>query len=197
MENVGQITFIFLKHYGYWVMLPLMIIEGPIAAMFAAMFASLGVFNVWIVLGFSVIADLIGDFIFYGAGYKWGIGFVRGPGRYIGLTENLVLRIEKYFQKHGGKTIFIVKSTTGLCWATFVTAGIVKMNFKKFFKYSFLGGLVWSSFLVTMGYFYGYLWREIKQYISWIGWIIFAIALGSLIIITLYKRKKSQEFLEN
>ena len=26
--------------------------------------------------------------------------------------------------------------------------------------------------LVAMGYFYGYLWREIKQYISGIGWIV-------------------------
>jgi len=104
--------------------------------------------------------------------------------------------MEKYFAKHGGKTIFAVKSTTGLCWATFVTAGIVKMDFKKFMQYSFFGGIVWSGFLVAMGYFYGYLWISIKHYISWVGWIIFAVAAISFVAITLYKKQQSQKFLQ-
>jgi membrane protein DedA with SNARE-associated domain len=150
------------------------------------------------VLAFSILGDVIGDVILYGLGYKYGMGFVRHVGKYIGITEKLVLRMEKYFTRHGGKTIFAVKSTTGLCWATFTAAGIVKMNFRKFVKYSILGGLIWSGFLVAMGYFYGYLWREISQYIDWIGWIIFAVAVISIVAINLYKKRESKEiFLEN
>jgi membrane protein DedA with SNARE-associated domain len=139
---------------------------------------------------------MIGDLIFYWLGLKFGMGFVNSVGKYIGITEKLVLRMEKYFQNHGGKTIFLVKSTTGLCWATFVAAGIVKMDLKKFVKYSFLGGVVWSSFLVAMGYFYGYLWKSIKQYIGWIGWIIFGIAAISFVIITLYKNYQAKQLLK-
>lgn len=179
-------------------MLPLMIIEGPVATIIAAMLASLGAFNVFIVLIFSMLGDILGDVIFYSLGYKYGMDFVKKAGKYIGITESLVKRMEKYFLHHGGKTIFAVKSTTGLCWATFVTAGIVKMNFKKFLKYSFLGGVVWSSFLVAMGYFYGYLWREIKVYIEWAGWIIFGLALFSFIFINIYKKYQSKNiFKEN
>jgi len=98
-------------------------------------------------------------------------------------------------QLWGGKTIFAVKSTTGLCWATFVAAGIVKMDFKRFLKYSFLGGIIWSGSLVAMGYFYGYLWRSMKQYISWIGWIIFGITAISFAIITLYKNREAKKLL--
>lgn len=196
MEQTGQIIFAFLKHYGYWAMLPLMIVEGPVVTIIAAMLASLGAFTWPMVLLFSIAGDLIADILFYGIGYKWGMGFARGAGRYIGITEKLVLKLEKYFEKHGGKTIFAVKSTTGLCWATFVTAGIVKMNFRKFLEYSFFGGIVWSSFLVALGYFYGFIWRDLKQYISWIGWIVFAIAGISIFVITLYKKKQSNKFLE-
>ena len=195
MGQTGQITFQFLHHYGYWLMLPLMIIEGPIATLAAAMLASLGAFNVFVVLAFSIAGDLIGDMLFYWLGFRFGMGFVRRFGKYLGMTESLVLRMEKYFTKHGGKTIFAVKSTTGLCWATFVAAGIVKMDFKKFMQYSFFGGIVWSGFLVAMGYFYGYLWRSIKQYISWVGWIIFLVAALSFIGIVIYKKKKSEKFL--
>jgi membrane protein DedA with SNARE-associated domain len=196
MEQTGQHIFEFLKHYGYWAMLPLMIVEGPVVTLISAMLASLGAFFWPWVLLLSILGDIIGDVILYGLGYKYGMHFVRHAGKYMGITESLVLRMEKYFQKHGGKTIFAVKSTTGLCWATFTAAGIVKMDFKKFLSYSFLGGIVWSGFLVAMGYFYGYLWKSIKQYISWIGWIIFGIAIISFIIIIFYKRHQSEKILE-
>lgn len=195
MEQTGQFIFTFLQHYGYFVMLPLMIVEGPVATIIAAMLASLGAFWWPMVLLFSILGDVIGDVVLFALGYRYGLGFVRRVGKYMGITEKLVLRMEKYFARHGGKTILAVKSTTGLCWATFVAAGIVKMDFKKFLKYSILGGIIWSSFLVAMGYFYGYLWRELKIYISQAGWIIFGVAVVSIIVINLYKRHEARELL--
>jgi len=192
MDNTGQQIFSFLSSYGYWIMLPLMIIEGPVATIIAAMLASLGAFSWIVVLIFSIAGDVIGDVMLFGLGYRYGMNFVKGFGRHIGITEKLVVRMEKYFEKHGGKTIFAVKSTTGLCWAAFIAAGIIKMDFKKFVKYSILGGVAWSGFLVAMGYFYGYLWREIGKYIEWIGWIVAGIAVLSYIVIVFYKSNKSK-----
>ncbi len=197
MEQTGHYIFEFMKHYGYFVMLPLMIIEGPVATIIAATLAALGAFNVFIVLIFSIFGDVVGDVALYSLGYKWGMGFVRRVGKYIGITEKLVLKMEKYFENHGGKTIFAVKSTTGLCWAAFSAAGIVKMNFRKFIAYSILGGVVWSSFLVAMGYFYGYLWKEISQYINWIGWVIGGVTAASYMLIILFKKKKLKNILIN
>lgn len=195
MEQTGQHIFQFLQHYGYFIMLPLMIIEGPVVTLISAMMASLGAFNVFVVLILSIIGDIVGDILLYAAGYKWGISFVRSFGRYIGITEKLVNKMEKYFARHGGKTIFAVKSTTGLCWATFVAAGIVKMDFKKFVKNSFYGGIVWSGFLVFMGYFYGYLWREIRDYTKYIGWIIFGVAIVTFVGINIYKARKGKKLM--
>ncbi|HEX7586392.1 MAG TPA: DedA family protein [Patescibacteria group bacterium] len=195
MEQTGQQIFEFLRHYGYWIMLPLMIIEGPVATIISAMLASLGAFNVLIVLVFSILGDIVGDIILYGLGYLYGMRFVRRVGKYIGITEKLVLRMEGYFARHGGKTIFAVKSTTGLCWATFVAAGIVKMDFKKFVRYSLLGGVIWSGFLVIMGYFYGFLWKEIRDSIQWIGWAVVGLAIVSFFVITVYKKREAKKIL--
>lgn len=197
MDLAGQQIFDFLSHYGYWLMLPLMIIEGPIITIIASMLAKLGAFNIFIIFILSVAGDMIGDIILYWLGYTFGIGFVRRVGRYMGITEKLVLRMEKYFEKHGGKTIFTVKATTGLCWATFTAAGIVKMDFKKFVKYSFWGGLAWSGFLVTLGYFYGYMWVELKQYIEWAGWVAVALAIISIASVQIYKKYQSKKILVN
>lgn len=196
MNLAGQQIFQFLSHYGYWIMLPLMIIEGPVVTIISAMLARLGAFNVFVVFILSVAGDMIGDILLYWLGYRFGMSFVHRVGKYIGITEKLVLRMQHYFKEHGGKTIFTVKSTTGLCWATFTAAGIVRMDFKKFVKYSFLGGLVWSAFLVALGYFYGYMWAQLKQYITWIGWVIFFVAVFSIVFVNLYKKGKSKKILE-
>jgi membrane protein DedA with SNARE-associated domain len=196
MEQLGQNVFQFLHQYGYWMMLPLMIVEGPIVTVIAAMLASLGAFNVFLVLILSIFGDIVGDVALYALGHKYGMSFVRRVGKYFGITEKLVIRMSEYFEKHGGKTVFIAKSTTGLSWATFTAAGVAKMNFGKFLKNSFYGGVVWSGFLVAMGYFYGYLWREIKIYIDWIGWAIFILVSASILAITFYKNYQAKKILK-
>lgn len=183
----------FITQYGYMILLPLMIIEGPIVTIIGALLASLGILNVWVVFALSIIGDLIGDLLFYGAGYKWGMKFVSHVGKHIGITRTLVLRLEKFFIKHGGKTIFMVKTTTGLCWATFVAAGIVKMPFKRFVMFSFFGGVLWSGFLVAMGYFFGYLYEQIAQYITYAGWIILGLAIIVLTIVNIVKKHETEE----
>jgi membrane protein DedA with SNARE-associated domain len=197
MFFTGQEILDFLSVWGYVIILPLMIIEGPVVTILSAMLAAAGFFNLWIVLIISIVGDVLGDVILYQVGKKWGMYFVDRFGKYFGITRKLVLRMEKYFENHGGKTIFAVKSTTGLCWATWVAAGIAKMDFRKFVGYSILGGMVWSGFLVAMGYFYGYMWMEIKQYIKWAGWLFIGLALVTFIIITMYKKYKSSELLKD
>jgi len=193
----GQIITQFLTEYGYWIMFPLMIIEGPIVTLIAALLASFGVFDIYIVFSLSVAGDIFGDVLFYGAGRKWGMHFVQHIGRHIGITEGLVIKMEKFFVNHGGKAIMIVKSTTGLCWATFIAAGIVKMPFKKFLLYSFLGGLLWSAFLVFMGYFFGNLYGKIATYIDYAGWIVGGLAMLFFIGVGIYKKHKTVDLFED
>jgi len=189
----GQIIIQFLSEYGYWIVLPLMIIEGPIVTLIAAFMASLGVFNIYFIFILSILGDVLGDVIFYGLGRKGGMHFVHKVGKYIGITERLVVKMEKFFVNHGGKTIVAVKSTTGLCWATFVAAGIVKMPFRKFVGYSLLGGLVWSGFLVIMGFFFGYLYAQIVDYINYAGWIIGSLALAFFVGVGMYKKYETRD----
>lgn len=192
----GQELLQFLSDYGYWIMVPLMAIEGPVVTILASFMATLGMFNIVVVFVLSVFGDMLGDVLWYWAGRLWGMRFVQHVGRHVGVTEELVLKMEKFFNNHGGKTIFAVKSTTGLCWATFVAAGIVKMNFGRFLAASFLGGIFWSAFLVAMGYFFGEFYQEIAQKIKYAGWIIFGLAAATFVGVNVYKKKRSQKLID-
>ncbi len=193
MENE---TMQFLLTNGYFIMFIMMIVEGPIVTMAAAFLASMGYFSLPAVLAVSVIGDLVGDLLWYFLGRKFGLQFVRGPGKYLGMNESMISTMHSFFLTHGGKAIFTVKSTTGLCLITFVAAGIARMNLKKFIFYSLLGGVLWSSTLVAIGYFFGYLYEEVALYISWAGWIVAGSALIIFVAMNAHKKNQAKNFLK-
>jgi len=185
-----------LPYWGYPAMLLFMTVEGPIVTIIAAFLSSLGYFNVFAVFGLSVLGDVLGDMVLYSIGYFGGqIALLRAE-KILKIKESIVEKIQEKFRTSGAKIIFYVKATTGLCYITFIMAGTARMQLTKFVKYSILGGLVWSSFLVIVGYFFGYAAERISQYIKYAGIIIFAGAVLFFIGLTLYKRKQAREILE-
>jgi len=191
VETVGQQTFEFLSQYGYWIMLPLMIVEGPAATLVAAVLASLGAFNIWVVFILSVIGDIIGDIVLYGFGHYSNVPFIHKFKDRIGITEVRIQKIEEKFNQSGEKIIFFVKATTGLKAITFVAAGVARMQFKKFVIYTTLGGIVWSGLLSALGYLYGYLWQEIAQYIKWVGILIATIIVLTILIVYIRNKRSA------
>jgi membrane protein DedA with SNARE-associated domain len=186
----------YIKTIGYPLMLVVMIIEGPMITILAAFAASLGCFNVFMVLTLSILGDIIGDVILYSIGYFGGNRALKKAEEILKIKPAIVTRLEELFHFHGKKTIFAVKSTTGLCWITFIAAGTMQMKFKDFIAASFFGGIIWSGFLVIMGYFFGFAFEEINQYIKYAGVIIFFSAFIFYIIIVLYKKRRSGQILQ-
>lgn len=187
----------YIKNIGYPTMLVLMIVEGPVATILAAFAASLGFFNVFLVFVLSMLGDIIGDIILYIIGYTGGAKTLAKAEKILKVKPEIVAKLEKLFSQHGKKTIFAVKSTTGLCWITFIAAGTVRMKFREFIFGSVFGGIIWSSFLVIMGYFFGYAFAKISEYIKYAGFIIFAAAASFYAILSVYKKQQSRQMLQN
>jgi membrane protein DedA with SNARE-associated domain len=185
-----------IKTVGYPLMFLIMVVEGPIATIIAAFAASLGFFNVFIVLILSIIGDITGDLILYSLGYFGGNRALLRAEKLLKVKPTIVGKVESLFNNHGKKTVFAVKSTTGLCWIAFILAGTVRMKFSDFVTASFLGGIVWSGFLVIMGYFFGYAFEEISAYIKYAGIIIFLSVVVFYVIIVAYKKHQSKQILQ-
>ncbi len=185
----------YIKTVGYSTLFIIMVIEGPIASIIGAFLASLGIFNIGIIFLLSLSGDVIGDVILYFIGYWGGEKSLKKAQKILKIKDQTIEKLFNFFKKHGVKTIFIVKSTTGLCWITFVAAGVFKMKFSKFFQGSFFGGIIWSIFLVSVGYFFGYAFLEINQYIRYAGIIVFIIFLITMILISIFKKNQLQKFL--
>ena len=98
---------------------------------------------------------MIGDQIGYWVGREGGRPFVLRWGRYVLVTPERLGRAERFFARHGGKAVFLARFVAGLRVFGALVAGISRMRWRTFFFYNALGGMVWATAAVTVGYLLG------------------------------------------
>lgn len=181
--------------YKYFLILILAIIEGPVVMSFSGFLWRLDVFN-FIPLYFALMTgDLIADALWYGVGYFGGHRFIQKYGKYFNLSEEGVEKFKKFFDLYKTKILFISKITMGFGFALFVliSAGISKINFKKYMAINFLGQIIWTFVLMMLGYFFGSIYLIIDKSLK-IGFVIGVFMFLIIIIYGLgaYLRQKTK-----
>ncbi|VVB82038.1 SNARE associated Golgi protein [uncultured archaeon] len=142
-----------------------------------------------IILFFIVcLAAIIGDSVNYWIGKIIGREAFNKKIKFLN-KENLY-RAEKFYEKHGGKTIIYARFIPIIrTFAPFV-AGIGKMKYSKFLAFNIIGGVLWGSIFLFAGFFFGNL-DFVKNNLSL---VIIGIILISLIppIIEYLRNKKEK-----
>lgn len=179
-------TYIFLliSTYRYWIIFPLMIVEGPIITIIAAFLASLGSFNVFIIYILALSGNVIADIGYYCVGKFGGKRFLVKYGKYIGVNLNKIELIENHYNKHLIKTIIVAKVTEVLIVPTLISAGIANTDFKKFLIVSFLSEIFKVLIIVLIGYYFGKFYLIIDSYYKdfvIVMFIIFVVIIAFLI----------------
>src|ERR1035437_9295340 len=90
----------FIIEFRYFLLFPLMMIEGPGVTLFAAVLAAHGTFELEDVIVISVAANLFSDLLHYVAGRWGGPSFIRKWGRYIHVDMEHSGSAERHFRKH-------------------------------------------------------------------------------------------------
>lgn len=117
----------------------------------AGTFAALGSLNVWLLLLLLATAAVLGDTVNY-----W-IGHFLGERAYTvrWIKKEYLETTHAFFEKHGGKTIFLARFVPIVrTFAPFV-AGVGRMSYGYFFSYNVFGGLAWVGIFTIAGYLFG------------------------------------------
>ncbi len=119
----------------------------------AGALAATGSLNVWVVFVLLAAAAILGDTVNYWIGNRVGPRVFKEDVRF--LKRDYLERTQKFYEKHGGKTIFLARFIPIIrTFAPFV-AGVGTMRYGKFIGYNVVGGLVWTSGFTFAGYFFG------------------------------------------
>jgi membrane-associated protein len=117
----------------------------------AGTFAALGSLNIWLVTGLLMVAAVLGDTVNYSIGHYLG----ERAYNIKWLKKEYFDKTHAFFEKHGGKSIFLARFVPIV--RTFVpfVAGIGKMSYGYFITYNLVGGVVWVALFTFTGYFFG------------------------------------------
>jgi len=117
----------------------------------AGTFAALGSLNVWYLAGLLMLAAILGDTVNYSIGHYLG----ERAYNIKWIKKEYIDRTHAFFEKHGGKTIFLARFVPIVrTFAPFV-AGIGKMSYTYFITYNFAGGITWVALFTFAGFFFG------------------------------------------
>jgi len=181
----------FLQAYGYHAIFPLMFLELTGVTYVAAFAASQGFFNIYFVWLLSVLASTLLDLMWFLIGrfgsktsvYSYFINK-------IGAVK--MNRIETYLIDNPAKTIAVIKLTPSLPIPGLILCGAIKVPFKKYFLYTSLIVLAYSSLLVTLGYYSGIAFEQASRYIKY-GQILIALTIIIIIVAAVLLRKAEKK----
>ena len=129
-----------------------LVFPGETAVILGGAVAGQGETSLILTIGIVWFCAWAGDSVSFLIGSRLGRGFVLRHGPKVRITEERFAQVERYFDRHGGKTILIGRFI-GLvrALAPFI-AGSSGMRYRDFVPYSVLGTGLWSAVFTVLGY---------------------------------------------
>ena len=193
-----------LDQWGYPVVFVFVMIEsigipfpGETMLLLGAFFAASGHLSIYGVIAAAAAGAIIGDNVGYWIGRKGGQPLIQRYGKYVFVKEKHLATAERFFERHGDKTVFFGRFISILrTWAAFL-AGVNRMRWPAFLLYNAAGGMLWSITYGVIGYFVGRVVgvATIERYSSYVGYGfigVVVLVVGVFFLRRYLRRRRSQ-----
>ena len=197
-----QLFFVSLKNrqlpqlgvWTYFLLVFLVAVEGPIATLLGAAAASAGLMRLgWVFIAAST-GNLIADTLWYTLGYIGKIEIILRIGQKLGLSRELLERLQKGMREHTTRILFIAKLTVSFVIPSLIAAGLVKAPWRRWFPAIFAGELIWTGSLIILGFYATEAIKRVEKGVEYLAlgggmiFVIFLIFMGRRLL-----KKKYQE----
>ncbi|MDQ3285249.1 MAG: DedA family protein, partial [Actinomycetota bacterium] len=100
-------------------------------------------------------------------------------------------KVERYFEEHGRKSVFLGRFGPGLRSMTPLFAGISHMRYYRFLPYSLAATITWALFAGTVGYVFGEYWDELLAVARNVGYGFVAL-VALFVFLYVFRRHKTR-----
>jgi len=150
-----------------------LVVPGETVMLLGGAVAGQGAIDIYLLIAIAWFSAWAGDTTSFFLGRRLGREFVMKHGPRFGISHERFERVEDYFSRHGGKTIFIGRFISLVrAFAPFI-AGSSGMRYRAFVPYSILGTGLWASAHILIGYFFS---RSIETAAKYAGKGAFLLA---------------------
>jgi membrane-associated protein len=121
------------------------------------------------------VAGILGDAVNYSIGLRVGPKVFTREKSWL-LNKKHLLQAQAFYEKYGGKTIFLARFVPIIrTFAPFV-AGIGKMTYRRFGLFNISGAITWVSAFTVAGYMFGNL-KYVKRNFQYVILVIIIISV--------------------
>jgi membrane-associated protein len=101
-----------------------------------------------------VISACAGNLVGYGIGYRAGPAIFNRPNSRL-FKQEYVDKTHAFFERYGARAIVLARFVPIVRTFITVTAGVGRMDFRRYAIYSTVGGVLWGAGVTVLGYFLG------------------------------------------
>lgn len=106
------------------------------------------------IIALLIAAAILGDAVNYGIGYRVGPKVFKSETSWW-LNKKHLMRAQRFYEKHGGKTIILARFMPIVRTYVPFVAGVGAMPYPRYLAFCVAGALAWVGSLVPLGYFFG------------------------------------------
>ncbi len=158
-------------HYGYWAVGAALLLENtgvPVPGETILLLASFLAYSQhelqlqWIIF-VATIAATLGDNLGFTLGYYGGRRLLERYQALFRIQRETLLKGERLFDRYGAVTVFFARFVFGMRIIAGPMAGVLRMPWRKFLLFNFLGAVVWVTVISGAGYLFGRHWEHLEQ----------------------------------
>lgn len=142
----------------------------------AGFLASQDILSLPILLVITFTAAILGDSVGYATGKRYGHRIFKKKDS-IFFSQQHITRSEKFFEKHGGKTIILARFTPVVRTIAPILAGVGKMTYRRFLFFNVIGAFIWAIGLTVLGYVLGKSVPDVDRYLLPAVFVVAAISI--------------------
>src|SRR5262252_4739405 len=157
--------------YGYWAVGGALLLENagiPVPGETILLLASFLAYSeqdlrlLWIMV-VATIAATLGDNLGFVLGQRGGRPLLARYQSIFRIQTSTIERGERLFARYGALTVFFARFVFGMRIIAGPMAGVLRMPWRRFAIFNFLGAAVWVSVISTVGYFFGRHFERLEQ----------------------------------
>jgi membrane protein DedA with SNARE-associated domain len=167
-------------------------VPGETALLAGAALAHFGRLSLGWVIAAAIAGATLGDNLGFLVGRRGGRTLAERYGRRVGLTRKRLDQFDRFFERHGGRTVFIARFITGLRVFGAVLAGASGLRWPTFLFYNAAGAVVWATAVAIAGYMLGESWDVLER---WVGRssVIALAAIAIIVLVAVARARRRKE----
>jgi membrane-associated protein len=186
----------FLVH-GYWTVALALLLENagvPVPGETILLFASFLAYKEesmhlpWIIV-VGTIAATLGDNTGYWIGHRGGRRLLQRHQRIFHIRQKHIDKGERLFAEHGPLTVFFARFIFGMRIIAGPLAGVLRMEWKRFALFNFLGAVVWVTTISCIGYFFGQQWATLLRVMHHVN-IGIAVFVAAVVLFVWWRSRR-------